>query len=45
MAIVKFLIDNGANIHAISDDAIRTVRDSNLHELIQYLTEKGVKIN
>ena len=43
--IVKYLVDNGANIHADDDCALREAAVNGYLEVVKYLVEKGANIH
>jgi len=45
LEIVKFLVENGANIHAVDDCALRWAAESGHLEVVKYLVENGANIH
>ena len=45
LEIVKYLVDNGADIHSVNDFALRSSADNGHPEVVKYLIEKGADIH
>ena len=45
MEVIKYLLENGANIHADNDYALRISAEMGYLEVVKYLIEKGANIH